>query len=179
MPLDSNTPGDRKSMVEQKLTIVCGLPGSGKTAVARLLSRIRSAELLRSDALRKELWVVPTYSDDEKQAVYDEMFTRARQALHEGRAVVLDAAFNKRANREKAAALGAAMKIGFEIVEVTASEEIIRARLDLREGDESDADWQIHQLLKERFERIEEPHVVITNDGDLMSLERKVRRICS
>ncbi|MGI9487743.1 MAG: AAA family ATPase [Geminicoccaceae bacterium] len=166
-------------MPDPKLTIVCGLPGAGKSVVAKSLSKMREATLLRSDVLRKNVIATPTYADDEKQAVYNEMFERASSALSEGRDVVLDAAFNKRSNRERAAALAEALNAGFEIVEVTASEATIRERLRLREGDESDADWEVHQLLKGRFEEINEPHVVMTNDGDLTSLEEQVRRFLS
>lgn len=166
-----------KPMIKRKLTIVCGLPGSGKTVVARLLSQSRGAELLRSDVLRKEVLAAPTYSDDEKQTIYDEMFLRAGSALLEGRDVVLDAAFDKLGNRRKAVALAKTLNADFEIVEVTSSEEIIWDRLRHRGGDESDADWRIYQLLKQRFERIDEPHVVIANDGDLISLEQQVRRL--
>lgn len=165
------------SMTEQKLTIVCGLPGVGKTAVARLLSRTRGADLLRSDVVRKELLTEPNYSDDEKQAVYYEMFARAKLILLDGRSVILDAAFNRFANREKAAELAAALKVGFEIVLVMSSEEAIRERLLHREGDESDADWRVYQLLKSRFEQIDEPDVVIANDGDLSCLEQQVRKL--
>ncbi|MDH3659178.1 MAG: AAA family ATPase [Alphaproteobacteria bacterium] len=164
-------------MAKQKLTIICGLPGTGKTVVARLVAKSREAALLRSDVLRRELLATPTYADGEKQAVYDEMFARAKRTLFNGRSVVLDAAFNKRVNREKAAALAAALKVDFEITLVTSSEEAIRDRLLHRVGDESDADWRIYQFLKSRFERIDEEHVVITNDGDLASLEREVRRL--
>ena len=162
-------------MAGQKLTIVCGLPGSGKTAVARLLSEAWGADLLRSDVLRKDMLTLPTYNDDEKQAVYAALFERAGNALLAGRDVVLDAAFNKRANRERAAKVADMVKAGFVIIEVTSSEETIRDRLRHRDGDESDADWRVYQFLKERFEPIEEPHVVITNDGDLASLEQQVR----
>ncbi len=164
-------------MTEQKLTIVCGLPGVGKTVVARLLSQMCEAILLRSDVLRKDVLRTPTYTDDEKQAVYGEMFERARCALLEGHDVVLDAAFNKEGNRKKAASLAEALKAGFEIVLVTSSEETIRDRLRHREGDESDADWRVYRFLKQRFERIDEPHVVIVNDGDLAGLEQQVQTL--
>ncbi|MGH1478056.1 MAG: AAA family ATPase [Geminicoccales bacterium] len=164
-------------MIKQKLTIVCGLPGAGKTVVARLVSTMRGAALLRSDVLRKDVLITPTYTDDEKQAVYGEMFKRARCSLLKGRDVVLDAAFNKETNRKKAASLAKALEADFEIVEVTSSEETIRDRLRHREGDESEADWQVYQLLKQRFERIDEPHIIVTNDGDLASLEQRVHRL--
>lgn len=164
-------------MTEQKLTIVCGLPGAGKTVVAQLVSQMRGAELLRSDVLRKDVVMTPTYSDDEKQAVYGEMFKHASRLLIEGHDVVLDAAFNKEANRKKAASLAEVLKADFEIALVTSSEASIRDRLRQREGDESDADWQVYKFLKERFERIDEPHVVIANDGDLVNLEQQVQRL--
>jgi predicted kinase len=164
-------------MTEHKLTIVCGLPGVGKTAVARSVSKKQDALLLRSDVLRKELLATPTYAEDEKQAVYDEMFALAKRALLDGRDVVLDAAFNKRANRGRAAGLATMLNVGFEIVLVTSSEATIRERLLRRQGDESDADWRIYQFLKERFEPIDEPHIAIANDGDLAGLEQQVRKL--
>ena len=133
--------------------------------------------LLRSDILRKELLATATYADDEKQSVYDEMSVRARHALLDGRDVVLDAAFNKSVNREKAAELATMLEVSSEAVLVTSSEETIRERLLRREGGENDADWQTYQLLKPRFEPIDEPHVIIANDGDLTSLEKEVRKL--
>ena len=56
------------------LIIICGLPGTGKTFIAKKLAPKINAEHLSTDRIRKELFPEPTYSEDEKNKVYVEMF---------------------------------------------------------------------------------------------------------
>jgi predicted kinase len=46
--------------------IICGLPGVGKTTVAKDLAALINAIVLSTDRIRKELILKPTYKKQEK-----------------------------------------------------------------------------------------------------------------
>jgi len=76
-----------------------GYPGAGKTTVASKLSFWLGAEHLRGDKIGIELFRFPTFSPQERQAVYAEMQNRAATHLQKGKHVIYDAATNTYAQR--------------------------------------------------------------------------------
>ena len=55
------------------IIIVCGLPGVGKTSLAKELAPLIRAVILSTDKIRKELISKPTYRKQEKKLIYDVM----------------------------------------------------------------------------------------------------------
>lgn len=143
-----------------KLTIVCGLPGVGKTTVAKDLSVKTGSVLLRTDVIRKEANILG-YSEEEKQLVYDEMLSIAEKLLKGDKNVILDATFNKEKNRQAAQNIAGIDKADFEIVEVICPEEIVKERMEKRSGDESEAKFEDYLKHKKFFEPIKEKHTII------------------
>jgi len=97
-----------------RLVLVGGLPGSGKTTLARGIGAARDWKILRSDEVRAEL--IPRegprrgygegrYAAEATGAVYAEMLRRARVFLGSGESVVLDASWVSQAQRAQAVAL--------------------------------------------------------------------------
>jgi len=158
------------------LVAVSGLPGTGKTTVARAVADCADADLLRTDAVRAELFDAPEYTEAETRAVYEALFERARERLADGRPVVLDATFRRAAHRERAAELAAASGVPFELVWVRCPEPVVRERIAAREGDASDADFAVYRRLRESFEPIDRDHVVVDNGGTLAATRRQIRR---
>jgi predicted kinase len=78
-----------------------GLPGAGKTTLARGLSFLLEAEHLRGDKIGLEIFRFPTFSAEERRIVYSEMARRAGEHLSQGRHVMYDAATNTAAQREQ------------------------------------------------------------------------------
>jgi hypothetical protein len=133
-----------------RLVAVGGLPGTGKTRLARALApglgAAPGALVLRSDEIRKRRHGVPpehrlppsAYTPEENAAVFAELAVLAREALRGGHAVVADAAFlrpEERAAIEAAATAGAPFH-GFWL---RAPLDVLRARVAVRTGDASDA----------------------------------------
>ena len=83
-----------------------GLPGAGKTTVARALSYWLDGVHLRADKVGFELFKFPTFSPAERQAVHQELQYRAADTIKSGKSVIYDAATNAYAQRAAVAALG-------------------------------------------------------------------------
>ena len=84
---------------------VTGLPGSGKSVVAQALQRKLSekgvsGQILSSDELRKFVTPKPTYSEDEREAVYGTLAFIASLLARNGVNVIIDATGNLRKYRE-------------------------------------------------------------------------------
>ncbi|MEM1530436.1 MAG: adenylyl-sulfate kinase [Candidatus Bathyarchaeia archaeon] len=86
---------------------VTGLPGSGKSTVARLLAdRLRAmglhAYVLSSDALRRVITPNPKYSEEERDIIYGALVYIAKILTENGVNVIIDATGNRRRYREHA-----------------------------------------------------------------------------
>lgn len=96
------------------LFYMVGVPGAGKTTLAHNLAYLLRAQHLRGDKIGLELFRFPTFSPQERQAVYQEMSYRAADALHAGQHVLYDAATNTATQRREVVAL--ARKNGAEAI---------------------------------------------------------------
>ena len=86
---------------------VTGLPGSGKSALARaaaerLQARGVAVRVLELDAIRKIVTPAPTYSDTEREAVYRLLAFMAGTLVAAGVPVIVDATAHRRRWRELA-----------------------------------------------------------------------------
>jgi len=84
-----------------------GLPGSGKSTLARLTAKkLRKLGIktliLSSDNLRKYMTPKPTYSEEERLAVYRTLAYIAKLLTDSGVNVLIDATGNRRIYREEA-----------------------------------------------------------------------------
>jgi len=145
-----------------RLVLVGGLPGTGKSTLARGLADRTGWSVLRSDVVRKELAGLPAgsvaragfgtgiYTSEHSAQTYAELFGRARALLDRGESVVIDASFGSQVDRQGARRLAAAA--GAELVELRCSaaagvaDQRIRARLAAG-LDESDADPDVASRL--------------------------------
>ena len=153
------------------LILTAGLMGSGKSYQARKLAARLGAEIIRTDLLRKELFNIrPTdrhyedfgqgiYSDDISRLIYEKAYNLAAQKIKQGKAVIIDASFKKRFERQKAMQLAQKFGVHFYILECTCPDEIVKNRLEKRiqENDNaSDGRWELFQEQKNDFDAINE-----------------------
>ena len=84
-----------------RLLIFCGIPGSGKTTIARLVARADpEAVHIQTDTFRM-LISKPTFNSAESDLVYGIAVAAAREALDADRLVILDATFGSGRRRER------------------------------------------------------------------------------
>jgi len=140
------------------LVITYGLPGSGKTFQSQHLLERAGAIRVRSDVERKRAFGLAALDDsrsrglnlyhpDTTERTYRIMFKLAAVALSAGYPVILDAAFLKRAERDRAAALARDLGVSLRILACEAPLPVLRERLLARSGDASEADVQVLETL--------------------------------
>jgi hypothetical protein len=138
-----------------RLIAVGGVSGSGKTTIARRLApaigRPPGALVVRSDVERKRLFGVAeterlperAYQGKVNADVYRAMFTRAAEALRAGQSAIVEATFLDRSSRAEARKTAESAGVPFQGVWLSAPEETLKARVDARTNDASDATSQV------------------------------------
>ena len=86
---------------------ITGLPGSGKSTIARKLKEKLNqlgvkSYIVSSDALRRLATPNPKYTEDEREIVYGALVYAAKVLVENGVNVIIDATGNRRKYREKA-----------------------------------------------------------------------------
>ncbi|MFD5448127.1 MULTISPECIES: AAA family ATPase [unclassified Streptomyces] len=135
-----------------RLTLVAGLPGSGKSTLSGALADRLGAVLLSSDRLRKEMAGLPAeqpaaagygeglYSPEWTARTYAELLDRAGALLLQGESVVLDATWIDSAQRERALRTAERTSADLVALHCHVPEETAAARLSTRAPGASDAD---------------------------------------
>jgi hypothetical protein len=124
-----------------RLVLVTGLMGSGKTRQAKQLAHRAGARVFHSDVVRKQLagldpqeeHKVPfgsgIYSSEWTERTYRALADAARKELALGKSVILDASWSKAGHRAMARQVAAEREALFAVLECTAPDEVLRARL--------------------------------------------------
>ncbi|MDV3278396.1 MAG: AAA family ATPase [Nitrososphaerales archaeon] len=85
-----------------RLLIFCGIPGSGKTTVAKIVAgTLPKAIHVQTDAVR-EMIAHPDFGGEESRFVYEGCIAVAREALRNGYTVLLDGTFMREEYRTRA-----------------------------------------------------------------------------
>lgn len=169
---------EHESKSESVLVLVMGLPGSGKSFFAKALAKEIGANYLGSDELRKELGLMGQYSLDNKLAVYQEMFHRAKDIHKSGKSVVIDGTFFLQQVRDLFIFLARSLSWKIYIIEIIADEDLITQRLS-KPREDSEADLGVYQKIKSEFEPILDKHLSLPSiDGNLKeNLEKALKFI--
>ncbi len=83
------------------LHLMMGLPGAGKSTLAKTIHSITGAELLSSDEARLELFAQPSFSQEEHDKLYDILNHNVKHLLEKGRSAIYDANLNRKCHREE------------------------------------------------------------------------------
>jgi predicted kinase len=126
------------------LMITHGVSGSGKSTVAQLLLESFGAVRVRSDVERKRLAGLQPmarsesgidaglYTADLSHRTYTRLGELARVVIEAGLPVIADATYLKRAQRDSMQVLAASLHVPFVILDTTAPQEVLRARVQIR-----------------------------------------------
>ncbi|NWG21359.1 MAG: ATP-binding protein [Chloroflexi bacterium] len=156
-----------------QLIMLAGLPGTGKSTIARELARAIPAVVLDKDRIRAALFPAErmTYTTAQDDFCLDVMLRTATELLRQKpeEPVILDGRTFSRSYqvhlvKQHAAQLGASLLI----IECVCSDATARERLsrDAAAGDHPAANrnYELYLAIKERFEPIREPRLVVNTD---------------
>ncbi len=176
----------------QKLIIMCGLSASGKSTVSQKLLDAIPAIRLRSDVERKRLFKSASsntlssnidtniYSEDATRQTYEKLIELASMIIDAGYSVIVDATFLQHAQRKLFQQLAKQLHCPFIILQLSATEEVLRQRIMQRNDDISDADLAVleQQLANQQPLQPEEGKASIHIDTDEpLDVSQLIKRI--
>ena len=175
---------------DPRLAITHGLPGSGKSFVSERLVEATGAIRARSDVERKRLFGLGALESSGAriaggiydQATTDRTYARlleiARLGLAAGWPVIVDAAFLRRAERERFETLALSMQAPHAVVECRAPLTVLQRRIAQRSSagpDASEADNAVLERLAavdEPFDAAERTRSIIVDADAALDVER-------
>lgn len=158
------------------IVLMAGLPGTGKSTLARELGRRIGGRVLSKDEFRHAVFAADEveYSTRQDDFVLGLMLETARYLLsrNPGRMIFLDGRpFSRRYQIENVLAVADAMHQPWRILECVCSEETVRRRLEQDSAGGShpagNRDFQLYLEVRDRFETILHPKIVIDTDQSL------------
>lgn len=161
------------------LIVLCGLPGTGKSFLARQIAERLPAVIVEADYVRKTLFRQPTYAGAESAWVHRVAHVTIERLLKTSHHVIYDATNLSEWFRDKTYHIAERAGAGLVVVQTVASEEVARERLAKRAlardpDDLSDATIAVYERFKRDAEPVRHPHIVVDTSRDI---PRAVSRI--
>jgi predicted kinase len=165
------------------LVMLCGLPGTGKSHLARGLAEVLPFVIVESDQVRRILFPECDYSGEESRWVHRTCHALMAKLLRKGVRVIYDATNLHERHRELVYRLADGEEVKLIIVKAVAPEGVAQDRLrgrrdgDADDGEVSDADWEVYRRMVRDVDPIGRNHVVIDTSQDLSPAITKLLRL--
>jgi len=167
------------------IIVVCGLAGSGKSTIARILGARTGYQIFNSDVIRKQLAGIPLtshlqheygaglYNESVNALTYDCLLKQAEHGIKMGKGAIVDATFKDPQHRRLVIEMSSRTGVPVLFVECRASEETTFRRLQERQqrpGEVSDATVAVYLRQRKEFAPLTEipdsSRTVLDTEGD-------------
>ena len=172
-------------MPDPSLIVFAGLPGTGKSSLARAVARDLQAVYLDKDTIKGCIIAVAEQMKIGQglqlsgPLSYELLVTIAKDNLVLGRSVVLDSPAAYQIFRDKVKQLARSLKVNLRLIEcICTDERLLRQRLESRWADqpaERAQDWTTFQRERAQFERLIDRRLVVDTAESLAVNLRKIR----
>ncbi len=165
------------------LIMLSGLPGTGKSHLARRLVDILPFVVIESDRVRKTLFAQAEYTGEESYWVHRTCHALMTKLLRKGVRVIYDATNLHERHRELVYRLADREGVKLIIVKTVVPEEVASKRLGVRreddadQNDSSDADSDVYRRMARSAEPIGRNYVVVDTSKDLDPAITKLLRL--
>ncbi len=161
------------------LVLVCGLPGAGKSYFSRKLLQKVPLAYIQSDVMRKTLFPIPDYSEQESSGLFQALHLLIRRLLQRRIPVLFDATSLNERHRAPLYHIADELGVKLFIVFTTAPRSVIKARLDHRykgslEAGRSDAGWDVYLKMVPRVQLPRRAHMVVDTSQDIQPAMEKL-----
>jgi predicted kinase len=129
---------------EARLILTCGLPGAGKTELAKRLASSRSAVRLTKDEWLWALGATP-WDEPTRQRVELELWRLAQEILGQGVSVVLDFGLWARIERDEMRSAARELGVGVELHYLDVAPDELWRRIESRNTEPPWVDYPIRQ----------------------------------
>jgi predicted kinase len=169
------------------LIIVGGLPGVGKSFVARMLaSKLKQALYFDSDFFAKQLFdekridfvsMPPAQQRQQRLLVHKAIIEKIAKDFNQFEIIILDTNFDIPESRDMFYQFSASFDVHLLVIEVVCPEEIVKRRIMGGEksmviGDRESM-WSAYQRMKAAWVHLTKPHTVIESDDDIENQVKK------
>lgn len=145
------------------LFLIFGLPGTGKTTLAKALAEAIEAKHQNSDGLRSAIGLRGHYDAASKQEVYHLLLKQCQHWLDGGADVVVDATFAQQEDRATWQQAFYQSEVNMIWIEMKAAEQTLRERVSRKRRD-SDADESVFDKLCSEWEDMDDDQLVLWSD---------------
>jgi DegV family protein with EDD domain len=179
--LKATLPAPPDAVEHPPLLVLSGLPASGKSHLAREITRRHPFAILESDVLRKALVKRPSYSQRESARLFAAIHALLEDLLSTGVPTLFDATNLKEAHRRPLYEIAERTDARLLIVDVRAGDDVISSRLEARlrsenPADRSDATSDVYESMRRDAEPIARPHIVVDASSDIGPAVEEVLR---
>jgi predicted kinase len=154
------------------LILMAGLPGTGKSTIARQLAERLNAVILSKDTVRHALFApeLVEYSTQQDDFVIDLLLQTASYSWnkHPEQIIILDGrTFSRASQRKHVIDFAEGHGRSWRIIECVCADEVARNRLAHPDRDHpaGNRTTELYDEVKRRWEPITEPKMVIHTDG--------------